>query len=61
MANNADAAGDQLAIIEIGSSKNGQVWWDGDSIVYQHDGTETTEGSFNYTVSDGNDWTKTTV
>ena len=55
MANDTDAEGDELSITAVGDAINGLVTLDGGTIVYRHDGSETTTGGFTYTVSDGTD------
>ena len=54
-ANDTDAERDALRITAGGDANNGLVTLDGDTITYTHDGSETTAGSFTYTVSDGTD------
>ncbi len=44
---------DLLRITAVGDAVNGMVTLDGSTINYVHDGSETTAGSFTYTVSDG--------
>ena len=53
LANDTDSEEDQLYISAVGDAVNGRVLMDGLVVVYIHDGSETTEGSFSYTVSDG--------
>ena len=55
LANDADAENDTLTISAVGDAINGSVSLVGATITYQHDGSETTSGSFTYTVSDGAD------
>ena len=58
--NDTDAENDRLSVTEVGDAVNGTVSLEGATINYTHDGSETTQGSFEYTVSDGTD-TDTTV
>ena len=51
--NDTDAENDTLSITAVGDALNGMVSLDGTTITYTHDGSETTTGSFAYTVSDG--------
>ena len=55
LANDADAENDALTVASVGHAVNGNVFLDGTTITYEHDGAETTSGSFTYTVSDGAD------
>ena len=59
--NDSDAEGDTLSITAVGGANNGLVTLDGSTVFYRHDGTETTSGSFAYTVSDGIDSTTALV
>ena len=51
--NDTDAENDTLVITSVGDEVNGTVLLDGMTITYEHDGSETTSGSFSYTMSDG--------
>ena len=55
LANDSDAEGSTLSITAVGGAVNGSVTLaeDGSTVTYTHDGSETTTGSFTYTVSDG--------
>ena len=55
LANDTDAENDSLTISAVGDAVNGTVSLDGAAITYKHDGSETTVGSFTYTVTDGAD------
>ncbi len=55
LSNDSDAESDRLRIVAVGDARNGTVSLDGMTITYEHDGTETTAGSFTYTVTDGED------
>ena len=61
LANDSDAEGDTLSITVVGDASNGLVTLDGGTIIYRHDGSETTTGGFTYTVSDGTDTTTSLV
>ena len=61
LANDSDAENDTLTVSAVGDAINGAVSLNGTSITYQHDGSETTAGSFTYTVSDGTDSATATV
>ena len=53
--NDTDAENDPLEILAVGDAVNGIVSLEGPTITYEHDGSETTTGSFSYTVGDGTD------
>ena len=53
LANDIDVEGDTLQVVAVGDALNGEVRLEGGSIIYQHDDSETTNGGFVYTVSDG--------
>ena len=55
LANDTDAEGDALRITAVGDAINGVVTLDGNTISYEHDGSETLTGTFTYTVSDRTD------
>ena len=61
LANDTDAENDALSITEVGDAVNGSVFMDGATVIYKHDGSETTTASFAYTVSDGKDTAAATV
>ena len=51
--NDTDADGDTLMVLAVGNGVNGKVLLEGTNIVYEHNGSETSEGGFTYTLSDG--------
>ena len=51
--NDVDLDGDAINLTAVGNAVNGEVLLEGAIISYEHDGSESTEGSFTYTVSDG--------
>ncbi len=51
----------RLKITSVGDAANGLVTLDGATIVYTHDGSETTTGGFTYTVFDGTNSTTALV
>ena len=55
LANDSDPEDDTISITAVGSAVNGEVTLSEDkaTVTYTHDGSETTSGSFTYTVSDG--------
>ena len=59
--NDSDAEGDALNISAVGEPVNGTVRLDGTTIIFVHDGSETTTGAFAYTVSDGVETATATV
>ena len=61
LANDTDAEGDTLSVAAVGEVINGTVSLDGTTIIYAHDGSETTIGRFYYIVTDGADGSEATV
>ena len=61
LANDTDVERDGLTITAVGDATNGLVTLDGNTITYRHDGSETTTGSYTYTVTDGTDSTTALV
>ena len=53
LSNDTDADGDELVVTGVSDPVNGSVMLEGATVIYRHDGSETTSGSFSYTVSDG--------
>ena len=63
LANDTDPEGSALSITAVGGAVNGTVALSEDKskVTYTHDGSESTSGSFTYTVSDGTDTATGTV
>ncbi len=63
LANDSDPEGATLTISSVGSAVNGTALLSEDkaTVTYTHDGSETTSGSFDYTVSDGSATSTATV
>ena len=63
LANDSDPEGATLSISTVSNPTNGAVSLSEDkaTVTYTHDGSETTSGSFNYTVSDGSATSTATV
>ena len=53
LSNDTDVEDEPLTIIEVRNADNGTVTLDGETVIYQHDGSLTSTGGFNYIVSDG--------
>ena len=53
LANDVDVDSQELRVLSVGGAENGRVYMDGASIVFEHDGSESAESGFTYTVSDG--------
>ena len=53
LANDSDAEGQALNFLAVGEAVNGTVRMDGTTITFMHDGSETSRGSFTYTIDDG--------
>ena len=53
--NDTDAEGDLLEVLDVSDAVNGTASLEGTTIIYEHDGSETTTGGFTYTVDDGTD------
>ena len=53
LSNDADADSAALQVVAVGDAVNGTVQLMGTTVVFEHDGSDTTEGIFAYTVSDG--------
>ena len=53
--NDLDAEHDPLRVTGVGDAVNGSVSFDGGTIAFTHDGSETITGGFTYSVSDGVD------
>ena len=55
LSNDSDPDGDTLSVTAVGSAVNGTVSLSADkaTVTYAHDGSETSTGSFTYTLSDG--------
>ncbi len=51
--NDLDPEGDQLSVVSVAYAVNGTIRLEDNSVVYEHDGSETTTGGFTYTLSDG--------
>ena len=63
LSNDSDPEDNTLSVNSVGSAVNGSVSLseDGETITYIHDGSETTSGSFTYTISDGSATSTATV
>ena len=63
LANDSDPESSTLSVTGVGGAVNGTVVLseDNSELTYTHDGSETTAGSFTYTVSDGTDTATGTV
>ena len=63
LANDSDPEGATLSVTSVSNPANGSVLLSEDmaTVTYTHDGSETTSGSFIYTVSDGSDTSTATV
>ena len=63
LANDSDPEAATLSITSVGNATNGAVSLSEDkaTVTYTHDGSETTSGSFTYTVSDGSATSTATV
>ena len=51
--NDTDPENDALNVTAVGSALNGWVLLDETTVTYEHDGSETISGGFEYTVTDG--------
>ena len=51
--NDIDEDGNVLSVSAVGGAVNGIVRLEGSTVSFEHDGSDTTEASFTYTVSDG--------
>ena len=51
--NDTDPENDALSVTAVGSALNGRVLLDETTVTYEHDGSETISGRFEYTVTDG--------
>ena len=61
LANDSDPEGDTLTIIAVTQATNGSVVNNGTTVTYTHNGSQTTSGSFAYTISDGKGGTATAI
>ena len=61
LGNDSDAENHALTLTSVSEAGNGSVFLDGTTIIYEHDGSETTTDGFSYDVSDGTHTAKTTV
>ena len=63
LSNDSDPEGNTLSVTSVGSAVNGSVSLSEDkaTVTYIHDGSETTSGSFTYTISDGSATSTATV
>ena len=61
LGNDVDPDNEDLQVTAVANAINGSVVFEGGTVTYEHDGSETNTGSFRYTISDGIETDSATV